>query len=51
MRRVLHQRVLEGIDCVGRRAALEDEFGTNEATESGLQLVVGKTRDGMQQLV
>src|SRR5262249_851217 len=29
--RVLHQRVLEGIDCVGRRAALKYQFSINEA--------------------
>jgi hypothetical protein len=27
MRRVLHQRVLEGIDRLGRHAALEDQLG------------------------
>src|SRR5262245_33498663 len=44
--RVLHQRVLEAVDRFGRRASLEHQLGTNEATESGFQLVVGKTRDG-----
>jgi hypothetical protein len=51
MRRVLHQRVLKAIDRFGRPAALEYQLGSNEASESGLQLVVGKARDGMQQPV
>ncbi len=49
--RVLHQRVLEAIDRFGRCAALEHQLGSDEASESGLQLVLGKTGDGMQQLV
>jgi len=39
---VLHQRVLEAVDRVGRRAALEDQLGSNELTEIRLQLVFGK---------
>ena len=49
--RALHQRMLEAVDRVGRRAALEHQPGSNEASESGLQFVIRKTRDGMQQLV
>jgi hypothetical protein len=48
VRRVLHQRVLKGIDRVGRRAALEDQLGGDEASESGLQLVLGNSGDGAQ---
>src|SRR5207247_8268604 len=51
MRRVLHQRVLESINRVGRRAALEDQLGSDELIESSLQLVVGKAGDTMQQFV
>src|SRR4029077_3663295 len=51
VRRVLHQRVLEAIDRVGRRASLEDQLGGDEASESSLQLSLGKTRDGAQQRV
>ena len=40
---VLHQCMLKGIDCLGRRAALEDQLGSDEPGESGLQLVLGKT--------
>jgi hypothetical protein len=36
VRRVLDQRVLEGINRGGRRAALEDQLGRYEASESGL---------------
>jgi type II secretory ATPase GspE/PulE/Tfp pilus assembly ATPase PilB-like protein len=46
--RVLHQRVLEAIDRIGRDASLEDQLGSNEASESGLQLVFGETGDGTQ---
>jgi len=48
VRRILHQHVLEGIDRVRRRAALEDQLGGDEAGESGLQLVVGQTGDSTQ---
>ncbi len=51
VRRVLHQRVLKGVDRVGRRAALKDQLGRDEASESGLQLVLGKAGDRAQQLV
>ena len=51
MRRVLHQRVLEAVDRVGRRAALEHQLGSDEAGERGLQLVLGKAGDGTQQRV
>ena len=46
VRRILHQRVLEGIDRVRRRAALKDQLGSDEPVESGLQLVLGHTGDG-----
>ena len=51
MRRVLHQCVLEGVECVGWCAALEDQLGSDEPGESGFQLVIAKARDGMQQLI
>ena len=51
MRRVLHQRVLEAVDRVGRRAALEDQLGSDELAESRLQLVLGKAGDRAQQRV
>ena len=46
VRRVLHQRVLEGIDRVGR-ASLEHQFGSDQASESGFELVFRETGDGM----
>jgi hypothetical protein len=42
MRRVLYQRVLEAVERLGRRAALEDQLGSDELAESRLQLVFGK---------
>jgi len=51
VRRVLHQRVLEHIDRVGRPASLEHQLRGNEASERGLQLVLGKTGDRTQQRV
>jgi len=48
VRGVLHQRVLKAVNRIGRHAALEHQLGSNEASESGFQLVVGKMRDGMQ---
>ena len=48
---ILHQRVLEGVDSIGRRAALEDQLGGDEASERGLQLVSRKTGDSAQQLL
>ena len=41
--RVLHQRVLEAIDRVGRDASLEHQLGGDEPAKSGLQLVLGMT--------
>src|ERR1700740_3624983 len=38
--RVLHQRVLEAVNRIGRRTALEHQFGTDEASKRNLQLVV-----------
>jgi hypothetical protein len=40
--------MLEAIDCLGRSAVLEHKLGGDETAERGLQLVFGKTRDGMQ---
>jgi len=39
--------VLEGIDRVGRRASLEHQFGSDQASESGFELVFRETGDGM----
>jgi hypothetical protein len=49
--RVLHQRVLEAVNRVGRHAALEDELGSDELAESRLQLVLGKAGYRAQQRV
>src|ERR1700694_4579087 len=49
MRRVLDQRMLEAIDRIGRRAALEDQLGSDEPSEGGLQFILGETGDGMKQ--
>ena len=51
MCRVLHQRVLEAVDRVGRHATLKYQLGTHKATESDLQFVFGKRGDGAQQWV
>jgi len=51
MCRVLHQRVLEDIDRIGQRSSLEHQFGSDETGESGLQLGLGKSGDGAQQLI
>ena len=51
VRRVLHQRVLEAVDCVGWHAALIHELGSDEPSERGLQLVLGKAGDDTQQRV
>jgi hypothetical protein len=51
MRRVLHQRVLEGVDRLGRRSPLEHQLGGDQAGESRAQLVLRKIRDGTQQSV
>ena len=48
---ILHERVLETIYCVGRRAALEDQLGSDKAGKSVVQFVLGKMRDGAQQRV
>src|SRR5215469_6112184 len=42
VRRILYQRVLEGIDRVRRRAALKDQLGCDEPVERGLQPSSGK---------
>ncbi len=51
VRHVLYQRVLEGIHRVGWRAALEDQLRSDEAFEGGLQVILGKTRNGAQQAI
>ena len=48
VRRVLHQRVLEAVDRVGRRAALKDQLGSDELGQCGAQFILGKSGDGMQ---
>lgn len=48
VRRLLHQRVLEGVDRVWRRAALEHQLGSDQPSETGLQLVLAKAEDGVQ---
>ena len=44
--RILHQRVLKGIDRVRRLATLENQLGGDKASESIMQLVIGETGDG-----
>lgn len=44
--RILHKRVLKAIDHVWRRASLKDQLGKDEASQSALQFVLGKTGDG-----
>src|SRR5215470_2271407 len=44
VRRILHQRVLEGILCVGRRPAPEDQFGACELIEGLAQLLLRHSR-------
>jgi hypothetical protein len=51
MSRILHQRVLEGIDCVGVCAALEYQLGGDKPSESGLQFVLAKETDCTQQFI
>ena len=48
---VLHQRVLEGVYCVRRAAALKHQLGGDKAGKSSSQLVCGKPGDGMQQFI
>jgi hypothetical protein len=48
VRRVLHQRVLEAVDRVGRRAALKDQLGSDEPGHCSAQFILGKSGDGMQ---
>src|SRR6516165_9172261 len=51
MSRLLHQRMLEGVERVGQSAALENQFRGDEPSESGLQLLLGKVGDNAQQRV
>ena len=46
MRCVLHQRVLEAVDRVGRCATLEHQLGLDQPSNGAPQLVVGKAGDG-----
>ena len=48
VRRVLHQRVLEGIRRVGRRAALKYQLGGDKLSESALQLLLGEAAEVAQ---
>jgi hypothetical protein len=48
VRRVLHQRVLEAVDRVGRSASLKDQLGSDEPGHCGAQFILGKSGDGMQ---
>jgi hypothetical protein len=43
--------MFEGINCFRRSPALEDQLRGDETGKSGLQLILRKTRDGMQQRV
>ena len=51
MRRVLHQRVLEAVDRLGRRTSLKDQLGGDELVESRLQLILGEARYSTHQPV
>jgi hypothetical protein len=51
VRRVLHQRVLETVDRIGRRTALKHQLGGDEPAEGGSQLVLVKTGNNAQQRV
>ena len=51
MRRVLDQRVFEGVERLWWRAALEDQLGSDQAGDRSSQLVLGKARDRTQQRV
>jgi RNA polymerase-interacting CarD/CdnL/TRCF family regulator len=51
VRRILHQRVLEAVDRVGQCASLKNQLRSDEQSERGLQLVLGRTGDRAQQLV
>src|SRR5262245_45928281 len=48
---VLHQRVLEAVDRVGWSSPLEDQLGSDKASKSGVQLVLGKAGHGAKQRV
>ena len=48
---VLHQRVLEGVLCIGRGAPLEDQFGAYELRQGPVHLVLRHGRDGADQLM
>jgi hypothetical protein len=51
VRRILDQCVLEAVDRVGRSTALEHQLGSDETSESCLQLLIGKARNCAQKLV
>src|SRR6266404_4749995 len=48
---VLHQRVLEGVLCIGWGAPLEDQFGAYELRQGPVHLVLRHSRDGADQLM
>ena len=48
---VLHQRVLEGVLCIGRGAPLEDQFGAYEPRQGPVHLLLRDGRDGADQLM
>src|SRR5207248_11161428 len=48
---VLNQGMLEGIDCLGRRAPAEDQFGVNELVQSPLNLSHWQRRRGGDQCI
>ena len=49
LRRILDQCMLEAVNRVGRRTALEHQLGGDKPTESGVQLVLVKTGNEAQQ--
>ena len=51
IRGLLHQRVLEGVARVGRRAGAEQQLGADDPRQRLLQRGIGLARDGAQQLV
>jgi len=51
MSRVPDQGMLEGIDRIGWPASLENQFGIDEPSKGGLQLVVAKARNRAEQRI
>jgi hypothetical protein len=48
---ILHQRMLEGVDRIRRRAPAEHEAGDHEPIQRGIQLSRVPLCDGRQQLL